>query len=373
MPRFVMGLRPWLGPKHGGGTGPEWRQSGNGATPDEGGRESVVLQVDGIVPKVSVIIPTYNCARYLPETLESVLNQSFRDLEVIVVDDGSTDNTKEILRPFLPRIRYVYQENSGGPARPRNRGIGLAGGSYVSCLDSDDILLPGKMAKAVSFLEDVPELGMVFTNFVKCDEEGTPYRGTHLDAYPHFMGLKKVRAGDERFILPGKMTFDGLFHENFIGTSGVVVPRRVFSTVGLFDEGVTAGGVEDRDMWFKIAASYDIGYLNVIGHVYRVRKGSVSRRSVRAARDNITVIRRHMSGTASREARRRARRVIARSLYDIGYEFQSSGEMKTAREHYLQSVREGFLLPPLKGILITLLGRRGERFLKARLRGGYGG
>ncbi len=323
-------------------------------------------------PSVSVIIPTYNCAAYITEAVESVLAQTYRKFEIIVVDDGSTDNTRELLARFMDKIRYIYEENSGGPARPRNSGILAARGTYIAFHDSDDIMLPEKISSAVAFLEDFPDIGMVFTNFLTCDEFGKRYPGAYLDRFDDMKGLQKVRVGENRFLLSGKVAFDALFHGNFVGTSGVMVPKTIFSTIGFFDETVSRGGLEDRDMWFRICGSYDIGYLNIIGHVYRRTKASLSQRGLQSGGDRITVIRRHMHKTRSPSTRRTAKRVIARSFYNIGYQYQCLGELETARKHYFLSIKETFNRPALKGILITLLGRKWFRRLQCLIRNDSG-
>ena len=99
-------------------------------------------------PKVSVVIPTYNSSQFIVETLESVFAQTYKDYEIIVVDDGSTDNTKEVLQPYTSRIKYIYKEN-GGPASARNVGIKSAQGEYIAFLDSDDRWLPEKLEKHI--------------------------------------------------------------------------------------------------------------------------------------------------------------------------------------------------------------------------------
>ncbi|HKK53946.1 MAG TPA: glycosyltransferase family A protein [Patescibacteria group bacterium] len=101
-------------------------------------------------PKISVIIPTYNRANFLPRAIKSVLNQTFKDFELIIVDDGSTDNTKEVINNYLKnddRIKYIYQQNSGGPPKPKNTGIKIAKGEYIAFLDSDDEWFKDKLKK----------------------------------------------------------------------------------------------------------------------------------------------------------------------------------------------------------------------------------
>ena len=156
------------------------------------------------MPKVSIVIPAFNASNFITETLKSVFRQTYKDYEVIVVDDGSTDDTKEVLDPFMDRIRYIYQSNSGGPAKPRNVGICNAKGKYISLHDSDDVMLPEKIERAVEFLEAQPSLGMVFTNFTKIKENGEKYQGTFLDGYEHFQGMAKRKIGENQYILSGK-------------------------------------------------------------------------------------------------------------------------------------------------------------------------
>lgn len=124
------------------------------------------------MPLVSVIMPAYNAERYIGEAIQSVLAQTLADWELIIVDDGSTDHTAEIVRRFEdPRIRYVYQENSG-PYLSRNRGIELAGSPHIAFLDADDLFLPRKLAWQVEVLEKEPEAGLVAGGHHVIDSEG---------------------------------------------------------------------------------------------------------------------------------------------------------------------------------------------------------
>lgn len=127
---------------------------------------------------VSIIIPTFNNARFLPEALDSVFTQNFNAYELIVVDDGSTDNTQAVLASYKKelaseRLRVVYQEN-GGSAVARNTGLGIAQGEYIVFLDADDILLPNKLAQQTQFLDQHPLVGMVHSGWKLIDEEGKP-------------------------------------------------------------------------------------------------------------------------------------------------------------------------------------------------------
>ncbi|AFZ45413.1 glycosyl transferase family 2 [Halothece sp. PCC 7418] len=125
------------------------------------------------MPKVSVIIPTYNGSRYICQTIESVFNQSYLDWEVIVVDDGSTDATREILTPYRDRVDYYYQTNQG-VAAARNFGLTMAQGDYINFLDHDDILLTDKLALQVEVLEQRPQVGMVHSGWKRINSWGEP-------------------------------------------------------------------------------------------------------------------------------------------------------------------------------------------------------
>ncbi|NEQ23677.1 MAG: glycosyltransferase [Microcoleus sp. SIO2G3] len=129
-------------------------------------------------PRVSVVIPSYNCAAYIQEAVDSVLNQTYQSVEAIVVDDGSTDNTRELLEPYGAsealhgnRIRYVYQQNRG-VAAARNRAIHLARGELIALLDADDYFLPEKLAHQVAVFDAQPQIGLVNSGFRIIDSEG---------------------------------------------------------------------------------------------------------------------------------------------------------------------------------------------------------
>jgi len=112
-------------------------------------------------PIVSVIIPVYNCERYLAEAIESVLSQTYRSVEVIVVDDGSTDASASVAQQFIPPVRYYYQPNSG-PSAARNRGVDLSKGDFLAFLDSDDVWTPDKLKIQMATFEDNPKIEAVF-------------------------------------------------------------------------------------------------------------------------------------------------------------------------------------------------------------------
>jgi len=125
-------------------------------------------------PLVSIIIPTYNYGRYLTKSLRSCLEQTHRNLEIIVVDDGSVDDTKEIVRSFGDRVVYLFQQNQGVSAA-RNTGLHRASGEFIAFLDADDYLMEDSIAVRAEVLMSRPEIGIVFTDTYSCDEKGNVY------------------------------------------------------------------------------------------------------------------------------------------------------------------------------------------------------
>jgi glycosyltransferase involved in cell wall biosynthesis len=249
--------------------------------------------------KVSVVIPAYNSARYIGKTLDSVMNQSYPELEIILVDDGSTDNTKDVIKPYLDKIVYFFQENSGGPASPRNVGVALATSNYISFLDSDDLMMRDKIEKEMNLFTTDPTLHLVFTNFLKIDEKENTKPREHIDSKSLLWSLDIESIGDKMYKITGKKAYEELLINNFIGTSGVIVKKEIVERIGGFDESVTKGGLEDRDLWLKVAYQGDLGYLDEIMHVYQIRKSSISRRTLEAAKSKIMVANRHRKGVTN--------------------------------------------------------------------------
>ena len=125
--------------------------------------------ISDVAPKISVIIPCYNYGRYLQQAVESIIAQTFRDFEIIIVNDGSNDNTRAVAENLIAQkpdfqIRLINQENSGQPAISRNRGIADASGQYILCLDGDDMILPTMLEKCLNLLEQNEDIAIAYTD-----------------------------------------------------------------------------------------------------------------------------------------------------------------------------------------------------------------
>ena len=171
-------------------------------------------------PTVSVIIPTYNRVHLIRRAIQSVLNQTYQDFEVIIVDDGSTDNTEEVVKSFNdPRIRYIRHEKNKGAATARNTGIKAARGKFIAFQDSDDEWLPEKLEKQMKVFENTPaKVGVVYTGFWKIEN--------NKKIYIPFSWVKQKEGNIHKELLKG----------NFVTTQSIVARKECFKKAGMFDE-----------------------------------------------------------------------------------------------------------------------------------------
>ena len=195
-------------------------------------------------PLVSVIIPTYNRNVYICDAIDSVLTQTYKNIEVVVVDDGSTDNTRDILFRYGSKINCIFQENAG-PSAARNNGIRQSNGELIAFLDSDDVWLPEKLYHQVKLIEQSQNIGLVGCGFYKINTSG------EITSDP----IIQREYNDQ------KKFFVELLIRNIIsgGTSGSLIRRKCFDKVGLFSEDLWVG--EDHDLWIRIAKHYDVKFV----------------------------------------------------------------------------------------------------------------
>jgi glycosyltransferase involved in cell wall biosynthesis len=211
-----------------------------------------------VSPKVTVIIPTYNRAHLIGETLASVQAQDFRDYEILVVDDGSTDNTHAVVAGVAPEARYLYQENMGIPG-VLNVCVRESRGAYIQHLGSDDLLTPGSLARSVAVLDANPAAGLVHGAAWLIDDAGRRLSVSR----PAFARGDYVRSGREEIR-------DLLFTNHVVATT-VVARREAMLEAGLFDD--RFGLYEDWNLWTRIARKHDIAYIHEPQACYRVHLG----------------------------------------------------------------------------------------------------
>ena len=190
-------------------------------------------------PLVTVIIPTFNRADMLKSAIDSVRRQNFSDWELIVVDDGSTDHTREVVAQFQDSIRYIYQKNQG-PAAARNTGIRHARGRFIAFLDSDDQWLENKLAEQIKVLSAQPEMKICHT------DEIWIRNGVRVNQ-------KKIH---QKY---GGWIYQRCLPLCIISPSAVVIHRDVFEKVGLFDETMTV--CEDYDLWLRVCHQFPVAFI----------------------------------------------------------------------------------------------------------------
>ena len=191
------------------------------------------------LPTVSVIIPTYNRAAVVTEAIDSVLAQTFRNFELIVIDDGSTDDTFDRLAAYQGRIHLICQENHG-VSHARNIGIRAARGEYIALLDSDDLWLPKKLEMQIAVMEAQPDIPLCHT------EEIWIRRGVRVNQ------MKKHQKH-------GGCIFPNCLPFCVISPSSVLIRRALFNDVGYFDEALLA--CEDYDLWLRVTKTYSVHFI----------------------------------------------------------------------------------------------------------------
>ena len=269
-------------------------------------------------PLVSVVIAAYNAASFLPETLETALGQSYPNREVIVVDDGSTDDTRARIERYRARVRYLRRAH-GGLAAARNTGLRVAAGDYIALLDADDLWHPDKLATQVEVAGRHPESGLIACT-------GVEFEGERVLSAP-LLGRELLRALDGA--PEGEVT--GHFHHALIRSSTIscpaqtLIPRRVVQSLGEFVD----SGAQDYDYYLRIAQRYPITLHRSRGEAplvrWRYRGDSMSghgeRRRFVWGLDMLNVLRAHRArcDTASRRVVRRRRATLARALAREAY------------------------------------------------------
>lgn len=213
--------------------------------------------------EVSVIIPTYNRGNLIEETINSVLNQTYQNYEILVIDDGSTDNTKKVVQSINDRrIKYIFQEHTGHPAPTRNTGIKIAKGEYIAFLDSDDLWFPQKLEIQINFLKQNKNISMVSTNGIIILKEG----------------IRNFFPINENLII----SFKEQIKTNLVIASSVLIKKNVINNVGLMDENI-ADFIEDYDYWLRVLRFKDNSILILMKNYlikYRIHENNISHKTI---------------------------------------------------------------------------------------------
>jgi len=266
-------------------------------------------------PLVSVIIPTYNRAHLLGRAIQSVLNQTYQDFELIIVDDASSDNTEEVVKSFHDdRIKYIRHDENKGAGAARNTGIKAARGEYIAFQDDDDKWLPNKLEKQVKVLEDSPpEIGVVYTDFQRFDKKS--------ENKPKMVKVMRI-SGD---------IHGALLEDNFIGTPTVLVKKQCFEKVGMFDEELPQ--LEDWELWIRISKYYHFRYIKEpLVDSYEVAGGISSNAPAHIVAREL-ILKKHFEDISQNS------KLLAEHIYGIGTDLCHQGETKRGRSYILQAIK----------------------------------
>lgn len=273
-------------------------------------------------PLVSVVIPNHNYARFLPEAIESVLAQTCGDIEVLVVDDGSTDGSQKLARRYEGRARWLRQEK-GGVARARNLGIRQSRGELLAFLDADDAWLPEKLSKQVALLES-SDYGMVYCGLRFVDEEGAVL-GQTTDGLTGWV-LRELALLEN----PGVPA----------SGSSALIRRDCLDAVGLYEPALSTSA--DWDLWRRIACRYEIGMVREPLAIYRLHPGSMHRNLDLFERDMLLAFERMFEDEAARAVHPLERRARAKLYMTLAGSFFRGRRWRK----FFEYCRKSLLLSP---------------------------
>ncbi|MBT1071832.1 glycosyltransferase family 2 protein [Pelotalea chapellei] len=268
---------------------------------------------------ISVIIPAYNAEAHISEAIASVQSQSFKDYEIIVVNDGSTDGTAQIIRQQFPNVRFFFIRNSG-VAAARNFGISVSKGEFVAFLDADDRWLPDKLEKQVALFDDA-RVGMVFTE----------------NLFFNSGGITAERAHKRERLMSGDLVRN-IFLNSYVVTSTVMIRKSVLDDVGCFEEELMVA--EDDNLWMRIAMNYGVKLLDEPLVLYHLTEGSLSRTRgniMPAIRAHIELLQKKYPEILNRIGVRAIKLKYNDLYFSEGYHHFSQEKYQEARGHFLRS------------------------------------
>jgi len=272
---------------------------------------------------VTAAITTYNRALYLPAAIESVLAQTHPPAEVLVVDDGSTDDTPRIAASYGNRLRYIRREN-GGRAAARNTAVLAARGEFLAFCDSDDAWLPDRLERQLAVFRSNPTLGMIHGQVALVDADGTPLP-------------ERTTAHRRLFSAAHPATYAGYALECRCLSSTILVRRAVFERIGLYDETLPT---EDYDLYLRLLLEYDVLFLDWPPLArYRVHADQVP--DVQLGMGQIRTAEKHLALLAARNDVSDARRARRNLYLMIARSWRALGERRKARRAALHALRLG--------------------------------
>lgn len=303
-------------------------------------------------PRVSVVVTCYNYGRFVAEAVDSLLGQTFQELEVIVVDDASPDNSRAVLLERYsdnPRVKLILHEQNQGHIRSYNEGLAMAQGEFMGVLAADDFCLrPDAVARQVAVFDAHPRVGFVFSAYAMVDVESKPFRSFQPFAHDY------VRNGFDEF--------RSLMFANYIPHSGTLVRRSAHAEIGYYDVALPHAG--DWDLWLRVASRFDVGYISEQLFAYRVHgtNMSIARYSpAHANREVLLTIQKAFAAlpvNTPADIRAQHQTAIHRALLKTTWGDRSLGRIKRAWQGLLDAPQRAptlLLTPMFYAALVRLL------------------
>lgn len=315
------------------------------------------LSTSGCPPvEVSVIIPTYNRGYILREALESALEQSYHNYEILIVDDGSSDNTREIVESFKSiKIRYIRHERNHGCSAAYNTGINEARGPVVAFLDSDDVWKPNYIERQVNFLYQHPEVDVVFCNTEIRQPNGlaTSLKSL-LRVFPEF--LQRSAETAER-VVSARQMYLCLLEEVPIKPTAAVIRRAIFDRVGLFDEAWPSG--TDWDLFLRLSRGSNFGYIDEVLVIQRRFSDATHQKFLEKDKQFLLNVFLKEKATLGidRDALRGVNRGISGLYNSLAWSYLQSGRGREALSTYYQGFKETlqpYLLKKLASAIVRI-------------------
>lgn len=266
------------------------------------------------MPAVSVVLPTYNRSHLLSRSIQSVLSQAYSDFELIIVDDGSTDDTEKVVKSFKSnKIKYIRHRDNKGLSTSRNTGIRAARGKYIAFQDDDDEWMPEKLEKQIKAFETAPSaVGVVYTGF-------------------HRINIKKNYETPARITRREGYIFSSLLRQQFVPPQSAVIKRDCFEKVGMFDESFIV--MEDWELFLRMAQYYQFRYINEpLVTMYRQSRGLSTKHG-----EHINSLQQILKTYS--EQIRRDKKTLAKYYYWLGDLSCSCGKLSQGRDYFIQSLR----------------------------------
>lgn len=289
-------------------------------------------------PLVSVVTATYNMAQYVAEAIDSILDQTYPHIEAIVIDDGSKDETQEVLTRYAdePRVTIIHQENAGQTAA-KNRGLTACSGSYVGFCDADNAWLPDKIAKQLQAFAKNKQTGVVYGDVQLIDDKGADLP---TPAVPRHSGRITGR----------------LLANNFVPFNTCLVPREILTEVGGFDE--TLSMAIDYDLWLRISTRYDFCYLPQVLARYRIWGGQMSHRTGERLDNALRMMKKFLSTHGDLVTRSEENRAWAHTYTTRGLWLASTGRRSEAMSDFQRAIEHRPMdLRAWKSLARLILGR----------------